>query len=83
MSTVVKAKKIPELPAANSVANVDLIVVENIGASSNTTSYITGANFRKAMCRGPYNDYASASNAGVALGEMYYNASGVVKVRII
>jgi hypothetical protein len=82
MAAVVKAKKIPELPAANSVANVDLIVIEKVGISANTTSYITGTNFRKAMCRGPYADDPTANSAGVAVGEMYYNSSGVVKVRL-
>lgn len=82
MSTVVKAKKIPDLPPTTSVANVDLIIIEKVGASSNTTSYITGTNFRKAMCRGPYVDDPTAAAAGVAIGEMYYDSTGVVKVRL-
>lgn len=82
MSAVVKAKKIPNLPAANSVAAADLFVIEKVGASSNVTSYIAGTDLRKSICFGPYADDAAANSAGIAIREMYYTAAGVVKVRL-
>jgi hypothetical protein len=83
MSTVVKAKKIVDLPETTTIANTDLLVIEKVGANTTTTSKITGASFRAQMCRGPFVDDPTAANNGVNVGEMYYNASGVVKVRLI
>lgn len=83
MSTVVKAKKITDLPTATSISNTDLLVIEKVGANTTTTSKITGTNFRKQMCRGPYVDDGTAASHNVEIGEMYYDTFGVVKVRLV
>jgi hypothetical protein len=37
---------------------------------------------RKAIFQGPFADDTAANTGGVALGQAYYTAAGVVKVRI-
>jgi hypothetical protein len=70
-----RAKKIPELTsigtANTSIASGDLFIVEDV--SANTTKSATLSTLRKAVFQGPY---------AVALGQAYYTAAGVVKVRI-
>jgi len=79
-----RAKKINELTsigtANTSIASGDLFIVEDV--SANTTKSATLSTLRKAMVQGPYADDAAANTAGVALGQLYYTASGVAKVRI-
>lgn len=79
-----RAKKIPELDsigtANTSIASGDLFIVEDV--SANTTKTATLSTLRKAVVQGPFADDAAAETAGVALGQLYYTAAGVVKVRI-
>ena len=79
-----RAKKIPELDsigtANTSIASGDLFIVEDV--SANTTKTATLSTLRKAVVQGPFADDAAANTAGVALGQLYYTAAGVVKVRI-
>lgn len=79
-----RAKKLTELTsigtANTSIAGGDIFVVEDV--SANTTKSATLSTLRKAIVQGPYADDAAANTAGVALGQLYYTASGDVKVRI-
>jgi hypothetical protein len=79
-----RAKKIPELTsigtANTSIASGDLFIIEDV--SANTTKTGSLSTLRKAIVQGPYTDDAAANTAGVQLGQLYYTAAGVVKVRI-
>jgi hypothetical protein len=79
-----RAKKINELTsigtANTSIASGDLFIIEDV--SANTTKTGTLSTLRKAIVQGPYADDAAANTAGVILGQLYYTAAGVVKVRI-
>ena len=79
-----RAKKITELTligtANTSIASGDIFIVEDV--SANTTKSATLSTLRKAIFQGPYADDTAANTAGVALGQPYYTAAGVVKVRI-
>lgn len=78
-----RARKVIELPAANTIANTDLFIIEKVGVNGTTTSKITGANVRKQMVRGPYSNNSTAATGGVSVGEMYYTDDGSVKVRLV
>lgn len=78
-----RARKVPELPTANTVANTDLFIIEKVSGNNSTTSKISGANVRKQMVRGPYSNNSTAATGGIAVGEMYYTDDGSVKVRIV
>lgn len=79
-----RAKKITELTsigtANTSIASGDIFIVEDV--SANTTKSATLSTLRKAIVQGPFADDSSANTGGVALGQLYYTADGVVKVRI-
>lgn len=79
-----RAKKITELTsigtANTSIVSGDLFIVEDV--SANSTKSATLSALRKAIVQGPYADDTAANAAGVQLGQLYYTASGVVKVRI-
>lgn len=79
-----RAKKIPELTsigtANTSIASGDLFIIEDV--SANTTKTGTLSTLRKAIVQGPYADDTAANTGGVVLGQLYYTAAGVVKVRI-
>jgi len=79
-----RAKKLTELTsigtANTSIASGDIFIVEDI--SANTTTSATLSTLRKAIVQGPYADDTAANTAGVVLGQLYYTAAGVVKVRI-
>ena len=79
-----RAKKITELTsigtANTSIASGDIFIIEDI--SANTTVSATLSTLRKAIVQGPYANNTAANTGGVALGQLYYTAAGVVKVRI-
>ena len=79
-----RAKKISELTsigtANTSIASGDIFPLVDV--SANATKSATLSTLRKAVVQGPYADDTAANTAGVALGQMYYTAAGVVKVRI-
>ena len=77
-----RARKVPELPVANTVANTDLFIIEKVSGNTTATSRITGTNLRKAMVRGPYANDSAANTGGVSVGELYYTNDGSVKVRL-
>lgn len=76
-------KKIPELPTATSAIGNVYLVVEVIGVSSNTTSKILANNAISSLITGPYADDAAANTGGVSVGDLYYDSSGTVKIRLI
>jgi outer membrane lipoprotein SlyB len=80
-----RAKKITELTsigtANTSIASGDLFIVEDV--SANTTKSATLSTLRKAIVQGPYANDSVANTNGVALGQLYFNAAGDVKVRIV
>ena len=83
-----RARKITELPAANTIANTDLLVVEKVSGNTSTTSKITGTSFISNVktimqVRGPFASDPAANNGGVAVGELYYTVAGDVKVRLV
>lgn len=79
-----RAKKINELPligtANTSIASGDRFIVDDV--SANTTKYAELSTLRKAIVQGPFADDTAAAVGGVILGQLYYTAAGVVKVRI-
>jgi hypothetical protein len=78
-----RAKKIRELGGGAELtvlAANDAFIVDD--ASANTSKFTTLSTIRKYLAQGPYADDAAANTAGVALGQLYYTATGVVKVRI-
>lgn len=82
-----RARKITELPAANTIANADLLIVEKVSGNTSTTSKITGSSFVSKVktimaVRGPFASDLAANTGGVAVGELYYTAAGDVKVRL-
>lgn len=80
-----RAKKITELSsigtANTSIAGGDLFIVEDV--SANTTKTATLDTLRKAIIRGPYANDAAANTAGVVAGQLYYTATGEVRVRLV
>lgn len=80
-----RARKVPELPSANTVANTDLLIIEKVSGNTSVTSKITGANVKKSIVqvRGPYVNDSAANTGGVPVGDLYYTADGSVKVRLV
>jgi hypothetical protein len=80
-----RAKKITELTsigtANTSIASGDMFIVEDI--SANSTKSVTLSTLRKAVVQGPYANDSLANTSGVALGQLYFNQYGEVKVRIV
>lgn len=83
-----RARKITELPAANTIANADLLIVEKVSGNTSTTSKLSGSAFASNVktimtVRGPFASDAAANTGGVSIGELYYTAAGDVKVRLV
>ena len=77
-----RARKVPDLPSANSINAADYFIIEKVSGGSSVTSKISGTNLKKTVLSGPYGTDAMANTNGVAIGEMYYTPEGVVKVRL-
>lgn len=75
-----RAKKITELTALTAPAGGDLFIIEDV--SANTTKSVTLTTLRTNIVVGPYANDAVAASSGVALGQVYYTAAGIVQVRI-
>lgn len=75
-----RAKKVPELPALTAPASGDLFVIEDV--SANLTCRMALSTLRTNIVVGPYANDAVAASSGVALGQVYYTAAGIVQVRI-
>ena len=76
-------KKIPALPSANTVGANDYFIIEKVGATSNTTSKISGNTAISSVITGPFANDATANTNGVAVGDLYYTADGSVKKRLV
>ena len=80
-----RSKKIPEFTELTDLAEDDMFIVEdasaNTATSNTTTKMVKMTTLRKQIVRGPYANNAAANTAGVLVGQMYYNANGVVFVR--
>jgi hypothetical protein len=81
MST--RARKITELPASTTLSSNDVFVVEKVSNSSiSTTSKMTATSLRKLIVQGPYANDSVANTGGIVVGEPYYTADGIVRIRI-
>ena len=76
------AKRTSELPTANTIGSSDrLVFLYQANASSPSTRTITRANFIKNVVPGPYTNDTNASVAGVAVLGLYYDSTGLVRIR--
>lgn len=77
--------KVSELPTTTNVASTDRVMIlynasnTSVNASVRT---ITVSNYTKSTVKGPYANDSVATTAGVGIGSMYYDASGIVHVRL-
>jgi len=78
-----RAKKLNELPSANTVGSNDRFIIEKVDGANTTTSVIEGSMLKSSIFVGPYDDDPGAAGAGVNVGEPYYTSSGDVKVRLV
>lgn len=79
-----RTKKIGDLPASTTLANSDLIIIEKVTNSiSSSTTSMNIVNFKKGLMKGPYANDSVANTNGIVVGEMYYDVSGTVKVRLL
>jgi hypothetical protein len=76
-----RSKTITELPVLTSFDANDRIIVHDY--SANTTKQATKAVVQVGLFSGPYANDAAANTAGVIVGQPYYNANGVVYVRLL
>lgn len=77
------ARKVSELPTANTVASSDrLVFLYNANTGAPSTRTITVSNFTTNLVSGPYASDSAANTAGVPLKGLYYDSSGNVKIRL-
>lgn len=79
---VTRARKVTELPFANTLNDDDLFVVDKTANGSSTTSRITFGDIKRWIVAGPYSDDIEANTGGLEIGELYYTEDGSVKVRL-
>ena len=85
-----RAKKITELDALTTPVSTDLLIIESNPSSTPATKKITVSNLLNSglintanlSITGPYATDAAANSANVAIGKLYYNADGTVKIRL-
>lgn len=85
-----RAKKITELTAVTTPASTDLLIIETDPSGTPATKKITLQNLLNSgfintasiSITGPYASDAAANTANVAIGKLYYNADGTVKIRL-
>lgn len=80
-----EAKKIANLATTTTLSSTDRVVVLYNPASTANVLTITVNNFIKAIGNtlpGPYANDAAANTAGVGTKGMYYDSTGVVRVKI-
>lgn len=75
-----RAKKFADFSPLTSLDGSDLIIVSDV--STNATKKVTINTLRGAVVRGPYANDSAANTGGVAIGQLYYNGTGDVKVRL-
>jgi hypothetical protein len=77
------AKRTSELPTANTIGSSDrLVFLYQANTSSPSTRSITNAKFIESTVTGPYANDISANTNGVAIKGLYYDASGLVRIRL-
>ena len=74
---------IPELPTANTVGANDYFIIEKVGASGNTTSKVNANTAISSGINGPYANDTVANTNNVAVGDLYYDDNGFVKIRLV
>lgn len=80
-----RPRKMIEFPLATDLANGDLILIDKvISANTTKTMCIKAEDFNKTnlIISGPFEDDIEAGNNGVLLGNLYYTASGDVKLKL-
>lgn len=79
--------KVSQLPQTTNVASTDrLMVLYNAANTSANASVrtITVNNFINTIkLLGPYADDSTAAAAGISIGSLYYDSSGLVHIRLI
>jgi len=77
------SKKVSELPQASNVASTDRVMVLRDPSGTPSVRTITVNNFISSITiPGPYTNDTAANTAGIALGHLYYDTTGTVKIRI-
>ncbi len=80
------SSKVSDLPQTSNVASTDrVMVLYNASNTSMTPSVrtITVNNFIKSLkVSGPYANDSLAANSGISVGSLYYDASGIVHIRL-
>jgi hypothetical protein len=78
------SKKVSELPQASNVASTDRVMVLRDPSGVPSARTITVNNFvRSLTVPGPYDTDTAANTAGIAIGHLYYDSAGTVKIRIV
>ena len=77
------ARKTSELPTANTIGRSDrLVFLYQANTSAPSTRTIAVSNFTTNLVSGPYANDSAANSAGVPVKGMYYDSTGVVRVRL-
>lgn len=77
------SKKVSELPTAANVALTDRVMILRDPSGTPSVRTIAVNNFISSLrVPGPYIDDTAANTAGIAVGSLYYDDSGYVKIRL-
>ena len=77
------ARKTSELPTANTIGSSDRIVfLYQANTATPSTRTIATSNFTTNLVSGPYANDSAANSAGIPVNGMYYDSTGVVRVRL-
>jgi len=79
------SKKVSQLPVTTNVASSDrLMVLYNANNTSANASVRTIAvnNFINSIISGPFSNDSAATTGGVSLGQLYYDSSGFIHIRL-
>jgi hypothetical protein len=92
-NVIADSVSVTQLPAASNVASTDeLVVVFNANSNalvsngSPSVRIITISNFVNSLGKvipGPYTNDAAANTAGVSLNSLYYDTTGIVRIRLV
>ena len=77
------SKKVSELPTAANVALTDRVMVLRDPSGTPSVRTIAVNNFVSSVrVTGPFTDDSMANAAGIAIGSLYHDNSGFVKIRM-
>lgn len=92
MTTTPGPVKITQLPAATAYANTDLfVVVTGVAANASVTNKVQANVISATLLAqvlsphtipGPYTNDSAANTAGILVGALYYDASGIARIRL-